>query len=391
MRKTKQSLRSNSAHCRILLYLRGNWFTFAELKLSESCENLSLKLVYITLYPEKYPRVKKIATTLEGKDINFQALTPKIRIKLGNRKVERLISAVITYTSFLLQIFFAEADIYWVANAPEIFVLPLILKKEKYILDYRSSWPLVIRLEFGKGMLSRMAGYLTYTSLKHARVVTLTSSTLLRDVEKFGKKVYVIPNYPQKDYFKANVSYDHFRKLHGVKKDYEIILFIGKLAKIEGADILPSIIEELLEKKKKVVLWIVGDGALRSVAEELERKFPENVRFFGWRPYREIPNFVNSADVCIVPRHKGPVSYSWNEECVFKISEYMFFRKPIVACGVAPSKEYLLVKRQDIVEGILEALEGNVPKPTRRTWEDECKEKVLEVIEFVKSSGNKKG
>ena len=349
---------------------------------------MSLKVVYITLYPEKYPRVKKIATTLEGKDVNFQALTPRIRIKLGNRKVERLISAVITYTSFLLQIFFTEADIYWVANAPEIFVLPLVLKRGEYILDYRSSWPLVIRLEFGKGMLSRIAGYLTYTALKYASVVTLTTSTLLKDVKKTGKKVYVIPNYPEKDSFKSDVSYDHFRKLHGVKKDDKIVLFIGKLAKIEGADILPDIIKELLKKRKKVVFWIVGDGALRSVAEELERKFPENVRFFGWRPYREIPNFVNAADVCIVPRHKGPVSFSWNEEAVFKISEYMFFRKPIVACGIAPSKEYLLVKRQDMVRGILEALDGNVPKPTRRTWEDECKEKVLEVIKFVRSSGN---
>jgi len=362
---------------------------FAELKLSESSENLSLKVVYITLYPEKYPRVKKIATALKGKDIHFQALTPKIRIKLGNRKVERLTSAIITYTSFLLQIFFTDADIYWVANAPEIFVLPLILKKEKYILDYRSSWPLVIRLEFGKGTLSRIAGYLTYTALKYASAVTLTSSTLLKDVEESGKKVYVIPNYPQKKYFKPDVSYDHFRRLHGVKKGNKIILFIGKLARIEGADILPEITKELFKKRKKVVLWIVGDGALRSLAEELERKFPENVRFFGWRPYREIPNFVNAADVCIVPRHKGPVSFSWNEEAVFKISEYMFFRKPIVACGVAPSKEYLLVERQDFVKGILEALEGKAPKPTPRTWEDHCKDKVLEVIEFVKSSGKK--
>jgi len=37
------------------------------------------------------------------------------------------------------------------------------------------------------------------------------------------------------------------------------------------------------------------------------------------------------------------------------------------------------------VKGILEALEGNAPKPTRRTWEDDCKEKVLEVIKFAET------
>ena len=348
-------------------------------------KSLSLKLVYVTLYPEKYPRVKKIATTLEDQNIAFQALVPKIRIKLGNRKVERLISAFVIYASYLLQIFLTKADVYWVANSPDIFALPLILKKKSYILDYRSPWPLEIRLEFGKGLLSRIAERLTWTSLKHAGVITLTSSTLLKDAEKFGKKVYVIPNYPQKDEFKPDFSYDRFRKLHGVKNDEKVILFIGRLSRVEGVDILPDTVEGLLGKRKKIVLWIVGEGVLRSVVEELERKFPHAVRFFGWRPHREIPNFVNAADICIVPRHKTSFSYYYNEEGVHKISEYMFFGKPIVACGIAPSREYLLVERRDLVKGILEALEGNAPKPTRRTWEDDCKEKVLEVIKFAET------
>lgn len=346
---------------------------------------MSLKVVYITLHPEKYPRVKKIATTLRGKDIKFQALTPRIRIKLGNRKIERLISAFITYNSFLLQIFLVEADICWVANSPAIFVLPLILKKQDYVLDYRSPWPLHIRLEFGKGMLSRIAEYLTYAALKYARVVTLTTSTLLKDVKKFGKKVFIVPNYPQKDNFKPDVSYHNFRRLHGVNNDERVILYVGRLSKIAGVDALPSIVEGLLRKNKKILLWIVGDGVQRSLVEELERKFPKNIKFFGWRPHREIPNFINAADVCIMPFPETPFFYYYNEEGLNKISEYMFFEKHIVASGIAPSKEYLLVKRQDMVKGILEALEGNAPKPTRRNWEDCCKGKVLEVIEFVES------
>jgi glycosyltransferase involved in cell wall biosynthesis len=351
-------------------------------------KNLSLKVVYVTLYPEQYPRVKKVATTLEGEGIKFQALTARIRLKLGNKKFERLISAFITYTSFTLQIFLTKADIYWVSNSPAIFVMPIILKKRPYILDYRSPWPLVVKLEFGEGMLSRIAQQLAYASLKYAKVVTLTTSTLLKDVERFEKRVYVIPNYPEKDSFKPDVSYDQFRKLHGVKKDERVILFMGRLSKIEGVDSLPTIVEGLLQKSKKILLWIVGDGFLRPEVEQLERKFPKNVKFFGWRPHREIPKFVNAADVCIIPFPETPFFHYYNEEGLNKISEFMFFGKPIVACGIAPSNEYLLVKRQDMVKGILEALEGKAPKPTRRTWEDECKEKVLEVIEFVKSSEN---
>ena len=355
--------------------------------LPKTVKDLDLKVVYITLYPEKYPRVKKIATSLKGKNINFQALTPKVRIKLGNRKIQRIVSALVNYIFFLLQILFAKADVYWIANSPDIFVLPLVCKKANYILDYRSPWPTQIKLEFGKGVLSRMAEYFTYTALNHAIVITTPSSTFLKDVKKFGKRVYVIPNYPLKSDFKPSVSREHFRKLNGVKYDEKIILFVGKLTIVEGVDILPSIVEELSKKTERIVLWIVGDGVLKSVVEQLEKKFPRNVKFFGWRPHKEIPIFINAADVCIVPRHETPFFHYYNEENVHKISESMLFEKPIVSCGIAPSKEYLLVKQQDMAKGILRALEGRVPKPTPRTWEGNCREKVLEVMEFVRTVG----
>lgn len=347
---------------------------------------MNLKLVYITLYPERYPRVKKIASSLKGEDITFQALVRKVRVKPPRRRVGRLISAFINYTCFLIQIFFTRADVYWVANAPDLFVLPLILRKRKYILDYRAPWPLEVMFEFGKGTLSRMAEYLTYIALKHAKAITLTSTLLLKDVEKFQKKVFTIPNYPQKNYFQPDVSYEQFRKMQNIGKNTKVILFLGRLNENEGFDIFSDIVEKLLETKKKIIFWIVGDGVLHPIAEELERKFPSSVKFFGWRPYREIPNFINASDLGVMLRHETLFSPYCNEEGVHKISELMFFNKPIVACGIAPSKEYLLVERQELVKGILEALEGKAPKPTPRTWEDDCKEKVLEVINFIKSS-----
>jgi len=88
--------------------------------------------------------------------------------------------------------------------------------------------------------------------------------------------------------------------------------------------------------------------------------------------HEEIPNFINAADICIVPRHKVPYSHFYNEEGVTKISEYMFFGKPIVACGIAESRQYLLVDEKEMAEGIIKALNGEVPSSSRRTWEDYC-------------------
>lgn len=346
---------------------------------------MSLRLVYITLYPEKYPRVEKIKTVLKDKkDIFFQVLVPKVRIKLGNTKFERIVSAVVNYTCFIVQILFANADLYWVTTSPDIFVLPIILKRQNYILEYRGHSGAETKIEFGT--LGLFAEILSRIALKHSKAITLTTSTFIKDLEKFRKKIFVIPNYPQKEKFKITINADRFRAMHGVKKDEKIVLFVGRLSKGEGLDILPNIIDGL-SRLEKIVFWIVGDGPLRSIAMELERTFPQRVRFFGWQPYREIPNFVNSADFCIIPRPQTSFSKYCNEEGVQKISEYMFFRKPIIACGVAPSKEYLLVKQQDMGKGILKAVEGKVPKPTPKTWEDDCREKVLEVIKFAVKFG----
>jgi hypothetical protein len=61
-------------------------------------KSLSLQVVYVTLHPEQYPRVKKMATTLEGKDIKFQALTPRIRIKLGKEKLKAKLAPYLSST-----------------------------------------------------------------------------------------------------------------------------------------------------------------------------------------------------------------------------------------------------------------------------------------------------
>jgi glycosyltransferase involved in cell wall biosynthesis len=345
---------------------------------------MRLKLTYVTLYPEKYPRVKKIAAALKDENVFLRALAPRVLTKLGSGKIERMFSAVVNYSAYLLLIFFSRADVYWVANSPDIFVLPLVMKRADYVLDYRSPWPLEVELEFGKGLLSRIAAFLTRVAIGGAKIITIPSSTLEKDLRRYDKKVYLIPNYPLKNGFEPSVAADKFRKQNGVSKNQQVILFTGRLSKVEGFDILVRIANELVGSRRDLVFWIVGDGTLKPQAEDIAAKFPEKVKFFGWQPYGEIPNFVNAADVCIVPRHKTAFSDYYNEEGVQKIAEYMFFRKPIVACGIASSKEYLLVEVDQLANGILDALEGKAPLPTPRTWEDDCAGKVVEVINSLR-------
>lgn len=335
-------------------------------------------MLYIALDPRKYPRIRKIAYTLRKYKVDFRVMIPIIRIEWGKSKVARLVSAIINYVLVLLQILFVQGDVLWVANCPDILAFPLVLRKRDYILDYRSPWSLEVEREFGKGALCYVSALIEDLVLRHAKVITLTTSKLVVRVSHLGKPVYVIPNYPTKN-FRHTVPREDFRKLLGVKKDVKVVLFVGRLSRVEGTDLMQNIVPEVL-KKVEAVFWIVGDGPLRSSVEKIEREYPEAVKLFGWQPYNRIPDFVNASDVCMVPRHESSYSHYYNEEGLQKISEYMVYKKPIVACGIAPSNEYLLVKEEQVHDGIIKAIKGEALLPTPKTWEGYSEGNVLKAV-----------
>ena len=346
-----------------------------------------MKVVYIALDPMKYARIKKIAYSIKKcGGVEFDFMVPKVRFVWRGGKIGRLFVGIINYLAVILQIMFVKADVFWVANCPDILVLPVVLRRSRYILEYRSPWALQIKQELGSGPWARLSAIIEDIGLKYADVITLTTSKLVARVKCYGKPIFVISNYPLKT-FRATVSRGEFRKRHGVRGNEKVILFIGRLSRVEGTDMLCNIAARVLEKTD-AVFWIVGDGPLYPLLERCKEKIPGNVKLFGWRPHKEIPNFINASDVCIVPRHKVPYSCFYNEEGVTKISEYMFFGKPIVACGIAESRQYLLVDEKEMAEGVIKALNGKVPSPTPKTWEDCCEKKICELLSLLRSSNS---
>ena len=341
-----------------------------------------MKVTYIALDPSRYPRVKKIAYSLKKRgDIEFHVMLPKIRLVPRGGRIKRMIYAIVNYSAILLQIFFVKSDAFWVANSPDILALPLVFRRKRYILEYRSPWAFEVENEFGLKPLVRLAAIIENLALKHAGLVTLTTSRLMAKVNGFGKPVFVIPNYPLKTFGAVTVSKEKLCKNSGCGKDDKVVLFVGKLSHVEGADLLPKIIEGVL-KETNVSFWIVGDGPIYQPLEENTKKSPK-VKMFGWQPHEKIPSFIAAADVCIAPRHKSPFSVFYNEEGLQKLSEYMFFEKPIVACGVAESQEYLLVDENEMADGILKALNGSVRPSKRKIWEDYSEKKIYEMLSSI--------
>jgi len=344
-----------------------------------------MHVLYIALDPLKYPRIKKLARTFQKhENIDFDVMIPKFRVVYRGGRIGRFVMAVINYLTVLLQILFSRADLFMVANCPDILVFPLALRRRRYVFEYRSPWAIEVEDEFGSGPWVRFTAFIERFALQHAWIITLTTSRLLVRVKGYGKPVFVFPNYPPKTFGTVSVSSDEFKESLSYGKDSRVVLFVGKLTRVEGADMLPKIMEDVLDKAD-VFFWIVGSGPLYPALEEFAKRFPAKVKLFGWQPHEKIPDFISAADVCIAPRHRSIFSDFYNEEGVTKISEYMFFEKPIVACGVAESGEYLLVGEGKMVEGILKALTGSVQPSRRRTWEDYSERQISEMLSLIQS------
>jgi glycosyltransferase involved in cell wall biosynthesis len=344
-----------------------------------------MHVLYIALDPLKYPRIKKLARTFQKhENIDFDVMIPKFRVVYRGGRIGRFLMAVINYLTVLLQILFSRADLFMVANCPDILVFPLALRRRRYVFEYRSPWAIEVEDEFGSGPWVRFTAFIERFALQHAWIITLTTSRLLVRVKMYGKPVFVFPNYPPKTFGTVSVSSDEFKESLSYGKDSRVVLFVGKLTRVEGADMLPKIMEDVLDKAD-VFFWIVGSGPLYPALEEFAKRFPAKVKLFGWQPHEKIPDFISAADVCIAPRHRSIFSDFYNEEGVTKISEYMFFEKPIVACGVAESGEYLLVGEGKMAEGILKALTGSVQPSRRRTWEDYSERQISEMLSLIQS------
>jgi glycosyltransferase involved in cell wall biosynthesis len=344
-----------------------------------------MRVLYVALEPLKYPRIKKLATSFRKRQIvDFDVMIPKFRYVWRGHKIGRLLIAIINYITILLQILVARADLFWVANCPDVLVLPLILRRKRYILEYRSPWAIEVEDEFGSGPWVSLTSFFERFALRNAWIITLTTSKLVKRVKGYGKPTFVFPNYPLKMFGNKSIPRDQFRTQQGRHKDDKIILFVGKLTRVEGADMLPKIIKQVL-KTSEAFFWIVGSGSFYASLEESAKEFPRKLKLFGWQPHDTIPDFILSADVCIAPRHKSVFSVYYNEEGVTKISEYMFFEKPIVACGVAESSEYLLVSEDEMAAGILQALNGLVKPSKRKTWEDHSEARIYDLFDLIRS------
>lgn len=320
------------------------------------------KIAILSLYVWKDFRAQKIARSLARYGFKVKLWGLRKRVSRG----PRYLRALLNYLLAMVEISLIDADVYWIENVPDIIYLPLLFLGRKYIYDRRSSWYSHIMISFNNRILSKVAEIIERSLMKRAVIITTDATGLAKEVEPFKKNVYVIPNYPEEE-FVRHVS-RNLREELKIPKDRKIFLYLATLNKVEGADLLPVIARYI--KKLNAELWIVGNGPLRNLVKKLTQ-INNKVRWFGWVPREEVPNYIYSSDICLVLLHKTRAYVFHCHEDINKIGEYLIFGKPVIATGLYPSKYYLTVDLKDLKETLEKAANNEIifPKLPKLTWE----------------------
>ncbi|MGQ4833101.1 MAG: glycosyltransferase [Candidatus Asgardarchaeia archaeon] len=344
-----------------------------------------MKILVASIEAWRHPRAQKIASTLKnlGHDVEiWAAKTPKIR--------NRYLRALFKYLQAMVELIAQDADIYWIENVPDIIYVLLPFFRKKYIYDRRSPWALQVYMEFKNKILFKVADVIERFVMKNAKIITCVSRGLAEDLKGYNKKIFILPNYPDEK-LKRLVLKD-IRKELNVPKERKIVIFVGKISFVEGAPLLKDVAKEL--ENTNAEFWIVGDGPSRKIVEEITKNF-KNVRWFGWIKHQEVPNYIASANIGIVPRTGIPKKFRkyYSYEGIHKITEYFLFGLPVIACGIAHSDYYLLAPEKKFGEYVKKAVLGelHLPNPPELTWQKNCIPIIRDIITYLEGSKSPRG
>ncbi len=148
------------------------------------------------------------------------------------------------------------------------------------------------------------------------------------------EKIVVAPDGVDLDAFANPESKEAARVRLGLPQDKKIVMYIGRVDGWKGVDTLCEAAHLL---SPNILVVIIG-GEPEQITL-LEKQYPQ-VRFLGFRPYRELADNQAAADVLILP-NTGKSEVSMFYTSPLKLFTYMASGIPIVASDTPATREIL--------------------------------------------------
>jgi len=250
-----------------------------------------------------------------------------------------------------------------------------------YILQAHGSIPRIMAKQRLKRIYDILFGYKLLSGAFTVIALSRVEAEQYRSVGVPEEKIEVIPNGIDLSEYADLPSRGCFRKKFGIKEEEKIVLYLGRIHRVKGLDILVEAFARVIEDLDDVRLVIVGpdDGYLSKLEALINAlSINDNVLILGpMYGHNKLEAYVD-ADVYILPSRYEAFSMS--------LLEAYACGKPVIASRVGGLTD-------TVVEGITGLLveTGDVRKLTRSMLsllndDDRAKEMGLRSKQFVKEN-----
>ncbi len=172
-------------------------------------------------------------------------------------------------------------------------------------------------------------GQFIYISLRSADRLYANSFALIKRVEKISGK--------HCDFMPAITNFELRRVVKvGIDKNCYNFLYVGRLEKVKGSDILLDAIKEISNKKNSFKVNILGGGSMLDELKEKSRtlNIEEFVNFIGWADEEVVHSFMGGSDCLVIP--------SRSESLPLVAIEAAKTKLPIIATNVGDCKRLIV-------------------------------------------------
>lgn len=191
-------------------------------------------------------------------------------------------------------------------------------------------------------------GFYTEVLKRHADradALTVTSSYLQ---DKYGGTR--LPYGPDADEFSPQAA-----KVPEIEDISNSIVFVGTVREHKGLDVLA----EAISRSENDVNLVIAGYDPSDIIPELKEIAGDSVRFIGPIEHERVPNYLNSADMIVIPQKDTQYTQA---QIPNKLFEAMSMGKPIIASSTADIPEILGAAGLTVPPGDPEALAGMIDR-----------------------------
>jgi glycosyltransferase involved in cell wall biosynthesis len=142
--------------------------------------------------------------------------------------------------------------------------------------------------------------------------LTSVSKTMKDELKMLYKipdsKIDVVPNGIVSKKFERDVDVEEIKRKYNISSLEPMILFIGRLTRQKGPDLLIGAMPKVLKNNPTAKLVVVGGGVMEKRLKIMAKKLnlENSIEFIGYAPQDEYLDLLNSCDMVCIPSRNEP-------------------------------------------------------------------------------------